>query len=229
MEIEVEVFGSLKGVQRSEGGEDGNHVQAGEDGNQVPPEMGSLVEIMIFLKDTLKVTGEEDRVIMSQCCWEKASITMYSSQVDDMDYVKQVAYKTLHENMQMNPLAAEPAAPEVADTIRNLVQSTKETGSSPTLSLEIHVVCSIEKAGEGPLGLVGGHGYARFMKRLDDEVCGICHTEFSLPEDIIVTACHHPYHDACLSRWLFQGSYTCPLCRADVPSEVASPIELHYR
>lgn len=45
--------------------------------------------------------------------------------------------------------------------------------------------------------------------------CAICmecvgvHKRYAL-------ACSHVFHRKCIKRWLSKGTYTCPLCRADV-------------
>ncbi|KAF3774489.1 hypothetical protein EJ110_NYTH52987 [Nymphaea thermarum] len=200
MEIEIDVNGFIMGARPREAGE-----RAG------------LVKVVFLLKDTLTVFGEEGEVIMNQCCYEQKTISLYSTEVDDLDYVKKVAGRTLCDHMHMDPEDAEVTSPEVAITIRDLVQETK--GTNPfdwTVLLEVHVECSVEKADQKPGEPSGEHGYDRLVQRLGDDVCAICHHEFSLLGDIVNTTCHHTFHRSCLFQWLCRGSYSCPLCRSDV-------------
>ncbi|XP_031475455.1 uncharacterized protein LOC116247411 [Nymphaea colorata] len=206
MDIDIEVRGSIVGTQPPQG-------------------RGNQIKIGFFLKDTLMVLGADGRVKKSQCCYEQKTITIYSSQVNDLDSIKQLAYRTLHDDMDMDPQAAEDAKSEVATTIRDKVLSIRNNIQSlRTILLEIHVECTIEIRNEEADEPSGEHGYNRLVERLDDDNCAICHSEFSLPGDIAVTTCHHTFHRLCLFQWLYRGTYTCPICRADLAPIVGGPI-----
>ncbi|KAF3774490.1 hypothetical protein EJ110_NYTH52988 [Nymphaea thermarum] len=188
-----------------------------------PPRVRSQerqVQIGFLLKDILKVFGDdedEDEISMSQCCYEQQIISMSSSQFDNMDRVKEMIYQTLHGHMDMDPQSAETAAPDVASTIRDLIQSAGNTNPpNSTILLEVHVECTIEKAEGETDEPRGEHGYARLVERFDDEVCGICHQELSSLWDMDITTCHHAYHHSCLLRWLYRGTRTCPICRSNL-------------
>ncbi|XXG71225.1 hypothetical protein AAC387_Pa07g0527 [Persea americana] len=48
-----------------------------------------------------------------------------------------------------------------------------------------------------------------------DGMCSICLGEFDR-EDLVswVPGCRHLFHAACITRWLDQERFTCPLCRS---------------
>ncbi|KAF3773394.1 E3 ubiquitin-protein ligase [Nymphaea thermarum] len=188
--------------------------QPHEDGSRVPSQR---VKIGFFLKDTLKVIDEDGEVTKEQCCYEQKTVTIYSSQVNDLDRIKQLAYRTLHDDMNMDSESAEEAKSVVATTIRDKVLPARN--SYPRLStilLEIRVACTIEKRDEEAGDPSGEHGYDRLLERLDDDDCPICRSEFDSTDNIVVTACHHTYHRSCLFQLLCRSNFSCPMCRSDL-------------
>ncbi|KAF3772165.1 E3 ubiquitin-protein ligase [Nymphaea thermarum] len=162
-----------------------------EEDSRVSLERGNQVKIGFFLKDILMVIGADDRI-------------------------KQLAYRTLHDHMDMDSQAAEDAKSEVATTIRDKVLSARNNiQSQETILLEIHVECTIEIRNEEAGEPSGEHGCNRLVERLDNESCAICHNEFNSAGDISVTTCHHTFHRLCLFQWLYRGTRTCPICRAN--------------
>ncbi|KAF3771836.1 hypothetical protein EJ110_NYTH59398 [Nymphaea thermarum] len=210
MATDIDVSGSIAGVQLP------------EDGNRVSSQR---VKIGFFLKDTLKVIDENGEVTKSQCCCEQKTITIYSSQVNDLDRIKQLAYRTLHDDMDMNAEAAEEAKSEVATTIRDKVVPARD--SYPPLStilLEIRVGCTIEKRDEQAGDPSGEHGYDRLLERLYEDDCGICHREFDSDDHIVVTTCQHTFHRSCLFQLLYRGIFPCRMCGSDLAPIFGVPI-----
>ncbi|KAF3774492.1 hypothetical protein EJ110_NYTH52994 [Nymphaea thermarum] len=121
--------------------------------------------------------------------------------------VEQLAYRILHDDLHMDPRAAEMAKAKVAKTIRSrMVVARKDNPPTWTILLEIHVDCMIEKSDEKEGEPSGEHGYDRLLEWLDDGDCPICCNEFSSTDDIVVTTCHHTYHRSCLFKWLGPGT-----------------------
>ncbi|KAF3773395.1 hypothetical protein EJ110_NYTH55387 [Nymphaea thermarum] len=183
------------------------------------------VKIGFFLKDTLQVISEDGEVTKEQSCYEQKFITIFSSQVNDLDHIKQLAYRTLHNDMNMNSESAEEAKSMVASTVMDKVMPARN--SYPLLStilLEIRVACTIEKRNEVAGDPSGKHGYDRLLERLDDGDCPICCSEFDSTDHIIVTACHHTYHRSCLFQLLTHHILSCPMCRSDLGPIICRPI-----
>ena len=75
---------------------------------------------------------------------------------------------------------------------------------------------------------------------LKSEECSVCFIEFeNSKEHVTKIACKHLFHNGCLAKWFQQiqilnkraeekgevtSQFTCPICRAVVPSEDASEI-----
>ncbi|KAF3780699.1 hypothetical protein EJ110_NYTH21901 [Nymphaea thermarum] len=218
MEIDIEVTGSIVEMRPPEA----NH----------PVDRGFLVKIRFFLNDTLKVMGENDEVMKAQRCYEQKIVTRYSTQICDASYVEQLAYNTLHNDMDMDSEAAEMAKAKVARTIMSNMEVARINNSSLwTIFLEIRVECTIEITDEEADEPSGEHGCDRLLDRLDNNDRSICREEFDSTDHIIVTTCHHTYHCACLFRWFARGpptssgSYTCPNCRSDLASIAGLPIK----
>ncbi|XP_031475457.1 uncharacterized protein LOC116247413 [Nymphaea colorata] len=191
-----------------------------------PAGSGFLLKIGFFLNDTLKVIGEDGKVIKTQRCYEQKILTRYSTQIRDASYVEQLAYRTLHENMDMDPQAAKKAKAEVARTIMNKMESARyDDPSIWNICLEIRVECTIEINDEEVGEPNGEHGCNRLLERLGDDDCAICHEEFNSTKHIVVTTCHHTYHRSCLFKWFSHGTHTCPTCRSDLAPVAGLPIK----
>ncbi|KAF3781398.1 putative E3 ubiquitin-protein ligase [Nymphaea thermarum] len=205
MEIDIEVRGSIANMKPPEA----IH----------PAENGFLVNIGFFLEDTLNVIGEYGELTKSQCCYEQKMITRYSMQICDVSYVEQLAYNTLHVDMDMDPEAAEKAKAEVARTIMSKIEEVRNDNPSLwTVFMEINVQCTIDICDEEAGEPSGEHGCDPLLKRLGDDDCAICCEEFDSNDHIVVTTCHHIYHHKCLFKWLLHGTYSCPTCRSDLAS-----------
>ncbi|KAF3781397.1 hypothetical protein EJ110_NYTH34392 [Nymphaea thermarum] len=184
-----------------------------------PAESEFLVNIGFFLEDTLNVLGEDGEVTKSQCCYEQKIITTYSTEICDVSYVEQLAYNTLHIDMDMNPEAAEKAKAEVARTIMSKMEVVRNDNPSLwKVFLEMHVECTINISDEEDGEPSGEHGCELLLERLADDDCAICCEEFDSTDHIVVTTCHHTYHRLCLFKWLFRGIYSCPTCRSNLAS-----------
>ncbi|KAF3772739.1 putative xyloglucan glycosyltransferase 8 [Nymphaea thermarum] len=181
MEIDIKVIGSITEMKPLEA----IHL-AGS---------GFPVKIGFFLKDKLKVIGEDGEVTKSQRCYEQKIVTKYSTQICDLSYAEQLAYSTLHDNMDMDPKAAEKAKAEVGRTIMNTLEVAKNDNPSTwTVFMEIRVDCKIEISDEEAGESSGEHGYDRLLEHLGDDDCAICREEFDSNDHIVVTTCHHTYH-----------------------------------
>ncbi|XP_031494951.1 uncharacterized protein LOC116260647 [Nymphaea colorata] len=203
MEIDIKVSGTIAKMKPPEA----NH----------PASSGFQVDIGFFLEDTLNVIGEDGKATKSQCCYELKIVTRYSTQICDVSYVEQLAYNTLHVDMDMDPEAAEKAKTEVARIImRKMAVVRNDNPSLWTVFIEMHVECTIEISDEEAGKPTGKHGCDRLLEHLGDDVCAICCEEFDSTEHIAVTTCHHTYHRFCLFKWLFRGTYSCPTCRSDL-------------
>ncbi|KAF3773399.1 hypothetical protein EJ110_NYTH55394 [Nymphaea thermarum] len=202
--MEITVTGNIVGAQPHQ---HGNGIRS------------QRVKIGFFLRDTLQVIDEDGEVTNRQCCCEQKFITIFSSQVNDLDYIKQLAYQTLHNDMHMDSESAAEAKSVVASTIRDkVVPARNNYPLLSTILLEIRVVCIKDKRDEVAGDPSGEHGYDRFLERLDDGDCPICCSEFDSTDDIIVTACHHTYHLSCLFELLGRSIFSCPMCRSDLES-----------
>ncbi|XP_031475458.1 E3 ubiquitin ligase BIG BROTHER-related-like [Nymphaea colorata] len=219
MEIDIEVTGSIEEINPPE---------------VIPPVgRGFLVKIGFFLNDTLKVMGEDDDEVMkAQRCYEQKIVTRYSTQLRDASYVQQLVYNTLHDDMDMDPEAAEKAKAKVARTIMSKMEVASNNNSSLwTVFLEIRVECTIEISDEEAGEPSGEHGCNRLLERLNNDDCSICREDFDSTDHIVVTTCHHTYHSSCLCRWFARGthtsrgSYTCPNCRSDLAPVAGLPIK----
>ncbi|KAF3782497.1 hypothetical protein EJ110_NYTH34045 [Nymphaea thermarum] len=178
-------------------------------------ESGFLVNIGFFLEDILTVFDEDGDLTKSQHCYEQKIVTEYSMQICDVSYVEQLAYNTLHVDMDMDPEAAEKAKAEVARTIMSEMEMVNNS-SFWIVFMDIRVECTIEISEEEAGKPSGQHGYDRFLQRLGDDDCAICCEEFRPTVHIAVTTCHHTYHSLCLFEWFFRGTYSCPTCRSDL-------------
>ncbi|KAF3772740.1 hypothetical protein EJ110_NYTH53372 [Nymphaea thermarum] len=170
----------------------------------IPPAgSGFLVKIGFFLTDKLKVIGEDDEVTKSQLCYEQKIVTRYSTQICDPSYAEQLAYCTLHGDMDMDPKAAEKVKAEVGRTIMNNMEVARNVNPCLwTVFMVIRVYCTIEISEEECGESSGEHGYDRLLKRLGDDDCSICREEFESTDHIVITTCHHVFHHSCLFEWL---------------------------
>ncbi|KAF3780701.1 Pyruvate dehydrogenase E1 component subunit beta-1 [Nymphaea thermarum] len=165
MEIDIKVIGSIEEMKPPKA----IH----------PAGSGFLVKIGFRLDDTLKVIGADDKVMKTQRCFEQKIVTRYSTQICDASYAEQLAYNTLHDDMDMDPEAAEKAKPEVARTIMSEMEVARKNNPSLwTVFLEIHVECTIEISDEEAGRPSGEHGYDRLLERFGDDDCAICREEF---------------------------------------------------
>jgi hypothetical protein len=56
---------------------------------------------------------------------------------------------------------------------------------------------------------------------IDKDDCLICLEKCDLKNRIDLTCCKHArFHDSCISRWILNGHFTCPLCRSSLPSSM---------
>ena len=46
--------------------------------------------------------------------------------------------------------------------------------------------------------------------------CAVCLETLKAGELVAVLECKHIFHGACLSRWVGEGHFSCPVCRAEV-------------
>lgn len=51
--------------------------------------------------------------------------------------------------------------------------------------------------------------------------CTVCHTEFEAEGEVLQLPCEHCFHEGCILPWL-ELHHTCPICRAELPSEAGS-------
>lgn len=58
-----------------------------------------------------------------------------------------------------------------------------------------------------------------FLTREETECC-ICMDNFHLQDIAVETACQHYFHKSCCREWL-RHARTCPVCRTDIPSNMA--------
>ncbi|KAF3772738.1 RING finger protein 122 [Nymphaea thermarum] len=164
-----------------------------------------------------QVIDEDSEVTKSQLCYEQKIVTRYSTQICDPSYVEQLAYSTLHDDMDMDPKAAEKAKAEVGRTIMNKMEVARNGNPSLwTVFMVIRVYCAIEISDEKGGESSGEHGYDRLLKCLGDDDCSICREEFKSTDHILVTTCHHTFHLLCLFEWLSSLPMSCPLCRSDL-------------
>ncbi|KAF3777716.1 hypothetical protein EJ110_NYTH45302 [Nymphaea thermarum] len=161
---------------------------------------GSIAGVLSPEDDTLKVVGVDGVVTKRQCCYEQKTITMYSSQANGLDYIQQLAYRTLHDDMDMDPEAAEKAKYEVATTIRDkILPARNRYPPLSTILLEIHVDCTLEVSDKEAGEPSGEHGFSRLLEYLGNDDCAICLEEFDSTNHIVVTTCHHTYHHVLMS------------------------------
>lgn len=50
----------------------------------------------------------------------------------------------------------------------------------------------------------------------DDTKCAICFDELETNDEILDIQCKHLFHNACITKWLTENSYKCPLCKEKV-------------
>ncbi|KAM3340904.1 hypothetical protein P3S68_028539 [Capsicum galapagoense] len=62
---------------------------------------------------------------------------------------------------------------------------------------------------------------------LKDEICPVCHEEFTDVNEVITAYCSHAFHTRCLLPWLSKNN-SCPTCRARYPLHY-SPLLDHQR
>ncbi|KAF3781403.1 Cysteine-rich repeat secretory protein 15 [Nymphaea thermarum] len=184
-----------------------------------PPDSRFLVNIGFFLKDKLNVMGEDGEVTKSQCCYEQKIITRNSMQICD-SYAEQLAYNTLHDDMDMNPEGAEKVKAQVARAIMSKMEMGRNNNPSLwTIFMEIRVECTIEISDEEAGQPSGKHGCDRLLERLADDDCAICCENFNSTDHIVVTTCHHTYHRICLFEWLKKYGQ----CLGDLSSSDCTP------
>lgn len=51
-------------------------------------------------------------------------------------------------------------------------------------------------------------------RKLDEEICPICHADYHADDMIATLRCGHSYHRECIWTWLMKER-ECPICRAD--------------
>jgi hypothetical protein len=59
----------------------------------------------------------------------------------------------------------------------------------------------------------------KFTNSMTKECCSICHSEFEVGDDILITRCPHRIHEDCGTEW-FSRSFKCPQCSSDVGPSV---------
>lgn len=177
---------------------------------------GPLFKIGFLLRETLKVCGEGEKaeVAMSQCCYEQHFISIYSSELKDMNRLEQIVYDALHDGMHMNEQMAKEAKTSVATAIAYSDES--DHPSCCTFEMEVVIHFLITKKHGPPDMPSGEHGHQELKRRIETENCSICLEDCSKEKNIVVTICHHLYHTGCIFQWLKRGSHTCPICRSDL-------------
>jgi len=65
------------------------------------------------------------------------------------------------------------------------------------------------------------HQYVTNLAADEDSTCSICQEiiESDSPDDGVMLACSHPFHDTCIRTWLTDNSVYCPTCNHDVREE----------
>ena len=48
------------------------------------------------------------------------------------------------------------------------------------------------------------------------EGCAVCLAGLAEGEEVAVLGCGHTFHAACMARWVGEGHFSCPYCRAEV-------------
>ena len=56
------------------------------------------------------------------------------------------------------------------------------------------------------------------LASFEGELC-FCMVDYEVGDDIVVTPCHHRYHEACLKQWL-TTNVKCPVCNHKFPEEL---------
>ncbi|PAA57918.1 hypothetical protein BOX15_Mlig001252g4, partial [Macrostomum lignano] len=52
-------------------------------------------------------------------------------------------------------------------------------------------------------------------KNILNEACPVCLEDFMAKESVLVSLCHHAFHDSCLLPWLRENN-KCPLCKTGI-------------
>ncbi|KAF3780700.1 hypothetical protein EJ110_NYTH21907 [Nymphaea thermarum] len=184
MKIDIEVRGSITEMKPPEA----IH----------PADSGFLVNIGLLLNDKLKVIVKNGKMTKSQYCYEQKIITRYSTQIRDASYGEQLAYSTLHDDMDMDQKVTEKVKAEVHRTIMNKLEVARnDSPSISTIFMVICVDCTIEisdqKGGEST-NMAARHGYDWLLERLGNDDCSICYEDFESTDHILLTTCKHPFH-----------------------------------
>lgn len=67
-----------------------------------------------------------------------------------------------------------------------------------------------------------GSDYAPGQACKAGDPCTVCHTEFEAEGQVVQLPCEHCFHEECILPWLEMHN-TCPICRAELPSEATPP------
>ena len=111
---------------------------------------------------------------------------------------------------------------EVAEFTMKLEETLSKVEEDPLACNGLH--CRLKKATLVALGHLPTFNLDRLqVKRfgLKSEVseegeCAVCLETLKAGEVVAVLECKHIFHGTCLSRWVGEGHFSCPVCRAEI-------------